>query len=88
MDQHYLPCSIGFPLGNLTGYIFRIKRAQFLRNSLDETSDSINAGTASSAPAFFVIQLKRHRVAGMSGKAVLLQPFWIGEAIFNWQLVW
>jgi len=55
MDLHYLPCLIGFPLGNLTGYIFWIKRAQFLRNSLDEASDSSNVGRSSSVSAFFSV---------------------------------
>jgi len=32
--------------------IFCIKRAQFLWNALVEMSDSINAGTSSSVPAF------------------------------------
>jgi hypothetical protein len=30
--------------------------------------------------------LKRQRAVGMSEKAVLLQPFWIWEAILNRQL--
>ena len=37
----------------LTLYIFWISRAQFFRNSLGEASDSISAGTSSSAPVFF-----------------------------------
>ena len=41
-----------FHICSRSRFALDIPQAQFLRNSLDETSDSISAGTASSVPAF------------------------------------